>query len=92
MSLLAGLTRTASRAVGGITLDISSGLARAGEAARAALAGETIGPASTARAASAALASPLDTSRARPPIARDPVRVSPASRLMPTLRSFLADH
>jgi len=45
MSLLAGLTRTASRAIGGFTLDVSSGLARAGEAARAALAGETIGPA-----------------------------------------------
>jgi hypothetical protein len=45
MSLLAGLTRTASRAIGGFTLDVSSGLARAAEAARAAIAGETIGPA-----------------------------------------------
>jgi hypothetical protein len=45
MNPLAGLTRTASRAVGGITLDISSGLARAAEATRAAIAGETIGPA-----------------------------------------------
>src|SRR6476646_7555949 len=45
MSLLAGLTRTASRAVGGLTLDLSSGLARAAEATRAALAGESIGPA-----------------------------------------------
>lgn len=45
MSWIAGLTRTASRAVGGLTLDLSSGLARAGEAARAAMAGEKIGPA-----------------------------------------------
>ncbi len=45
VSLIAGLTRTASRALGGLTLDLSSGLARAGEAARAAIAGETIGPA-----------------------------------------------
>jgi len=45
MNLLAGRTRTASRAIGGVTLDVSSGLARAAEAARAALAGETIGPA-----------------------------------------------
>src|SRR6478609_9716168 len=45
MNVLAGLTRTASRAVGGLTLDLSSGLARAAEATRAALAGETIGPA-----------------------------------------------
>ncbi len=45
MSLVAGLTRTASRAVGGFTLDISSGLARVAEATRAAIAGETIGPA-----------------------------------------------
>ncbi len=45
MSVLAGLTRTASRAFGGLALDASSGLARAGEAARAALTGTTIGPA-----------------------------------------------
>jgi len=45
MSLVAGLTRTASRAVGGFTLDISSGLARVAEVTRAAIAGETIGPA-----------------------------------------------
>jgi hypothetical protein len=45
MNPLAGVTRTASRAVGGIALDISSGLARAAEATRAAIAGETIGPA-----------------------------------------------
>src|SRR6478752_3757117 len=45
MNPLAGLTRTASRAVGGITLDISSGLARAAEVTRAAIGGETIGPA-----------------------------------------------
>ncbi len=44
MSLLAGLTRTASRAVGGLALDVSSGLARAGEAAKAAITGETVGP------------------------------------------------
>jgi hypothetical protein len=45
VNVLAGLTRTASRAVGGLALDVSSGLARAGEAAKAALTGETIGPA-----------------------------------------------
>lgn len=45
MNLLTGLTRTASRALGGLALDASSGLARAGEAARAALTGTTIGPA-----------------------------------------------
>ncbi len=45
MNVFAGLTRTASRAVGGLALDVSSGLARAGEATRAALTGETIGPA-----------------------------------------------
>lgn len=45
MSVLAGLTRTASRALGGLALDISSGVARVGEAAKAAVAGEKIGPA-----------------------------------------------
>ncbi len=45
MSVLAGLTRTAGRAFGGLALDASSGIARAGEAARAALTGGTIGPA-----------------------------------------------
>ena len=45
MSVLAGLTRTASRALGGLALDASSGLVRVGEAARAALSGSTIGPA-----------------------------------------------
>jgi hypothetical protein len=39
------VTRTASRAVGGLALDLSSGIARVGEAARAAVTGETIGPA-----------------------------------------------
>ena len=43
--MLAGLTRTASRALGGLALDISSGVARVGEAAKAAVAGEKIGPA-----------------------------------------------
>jgi len=43
--MLAGLTRTASRAFGGLALDISSGVARAAEATRAAISGETIGPA-----------------------------------------------
>ncbi len=45
MSLLAGVARTASRALGGLALDASSGIARAGEAARAALTGTTVGPA-----------------------------------------------
>jgi hypothetical protein len=45
VSVLAGLTRTAGRAFGGLALDASSGIARAGEAARAALTGSTIGPA-----------------------------------------------
>ena len=45
MTFLVGLTRTASRAVGSLALDVSSGLARAGEAARAAVTGERIGPA-----------------------------------------------
>ncbi len=45
-SPLAGLTRLASRAVGGLALDVSSGLARAAEAARAAATGASIGPAS----------------------------------------------
>jgi hypothetical protein len=43
--LLNGVTRTAARALGGLALDASSGIARAGEAARAALTGSTIGPA-----------------------------------------------
>lgn len=42
---MAGLTRTASRALGGLALDISSGVARVGEAAKAAVAGAKIGPA-----------------------------------------------
>lgn len=45
MSALTGLVRTASRAFGGLTLDLSSGAARAVEAAQAAVTGETIGPA-----------------------------------------------
>ncbi|MET0866224.1 MAG: matrixin family metalloprotease [Nakamurella sp.] len=45
MNALAGLARTASRAVGGLALDASSGLARAAEAAKAAVTGDTIGPA-----------------------------------------------
>ena len=43
MNILAGLTRTASRALGGLALDLSSGAAWAAEAARAAIGGETIG-------------------------------------------------
>ena len=46
MSPLAGLARVASRAVGGLALDVSSGVARAAEAARAAATGTSIGPAS----------------------------------------------
>ena len=45
MNILHGVTRTASRAFGGLALDISSGVARAAEAASAAISGETIGPA-----------------------------------------------
>ena len=45
MGVISGLTRTVSRAVGGLALDASSGLARAAEAAKAAVAGEEIGPA-----------------------------------------------
>lgn len=45
MTFLVGLTRTASRAVGSLALDVSSGLARAAEAARAAVTGEQIGTA-----------------------------------------------
>jgi hypothetical protein len=40
-----GLTRTATRAVASLALDVSSGLARAAEAARAAITGEQIGAA-----------------------------------------------
>ena len=45
MNLFVGVGRTATRAVGSLALDISSGLARAAEAARAAVTGEQIGPA-----------------------------------------------
>lgn len=45
MTLLTGVARTASRALGGLTLDASNGLARITEAAGAAISGETIGPA-----------------------------------------------
>lgn len=45
MSALTGLTRMASRAVGSLVLDVSSGVARVAEAAQAAVTGETIGPA-----------------------------------------------
>ena len=73
MNPLAGLTRTASRAVGGIALDISSGLARAAEATRAAIAGETIGPA-TLRVQVVILSdeagSPLTTPAAMPAVHR----------------------
>jgi len=44
-SAFGGLVRTATRAVGGLTLDLSSGAARAVEAAQAAISGDTIGPA-----------------------------------------------
>lgn len=45
MNPLAGIGRVATRAVGSLALDVSSGLAAAAEAARAAVAGERIGPA-----------------------------------------------
>jgi len=45
VSLLAGVARTTTRAVGGLVLDASSGVARAAEAARAAVTGQHIGPA-----------------------------------------------
>lgn len=45
MGVISGITRTVSRAVGGLTLDASSGVARAAEAAKAAVTGEQIGPA-----------------------------------------------
>jgi len=45
VSLLAGLGRTASRAIGGLVLDASSGVARVAEAARAAVSGQRMGPA-----------------------------------------------
>jgi len=42
---LRGVTRAMTRAVGAATLDVSSGVARAGEAAHAAVTGQRIGPA-----------------------------------------------
>jgi hypothetical protein len=42
---LKGVTRAMTRAVGAATLDVSSGVARAGEAAHAAVTGQRIGPA-----------------------------------------------